>query len=340
MTNGPDPVRVGVLGAGAIAQIAHLPLLRQMEGVTLAALADTDRNNVRTIAERFGIPRVYRSPADLWADQEVDAVIIATPSHLHEQQTCDGLQSGKFILCEKPLALSAEGAERVLQTPGAEQRLMVGMNQRYRPDAADLKTFLSGGELGEAFYLRAAWLNRPISAGRRNWRQRRARAGGGVLMDLGVQMLDLALWLLSYPEPDRVVAHVRRPTGAEVEDAAVLLAHFRTGQVINLEVTWNLLAERERQYLHITASAGAGSLSPLTVTKEVNGSLVNVTPPVVPHRENLYTASYREEIYQFLRLVRGERQASPPREQITLMRLVDAAYRSAAEQREVVLGDS
>lgn len=331
------PVRVGVLGAGAIAQIAHLPLLKQMEGVTLTALADTDRNNVRTVAERFHIPRVYRSPAELWADSDVDAVIIATPSHLHEQHTCEGLQSGKFILCEKPLALSAAGAERVLQTRGAEQRLMVGMNQRYRPDAAELKAFLSGGELGELFYLRAAWLNRPISAGRRNWRQRRARAGGGVLMDLGVQMLDLALWLIGYPEPDRVVAHLRRPAGAEVEDAAVLLVHFRTGQVINLEVTWSLLSERERQYLHLTASAGAGSLSPLNVIKEMNGALANVTPPVSPNRENLYTASYREEIGQFLQLVRGEREPAPPREQVTLMRLVDAAYQSAAEQREVLL---
>lgn len=336
MSGAPRPIRIGVLGAGAIAQVAHLPILSRTRGVVLAALADTDRNNVRTVAERFKIPRVYRTPAELWADPEVDAVIIATPSHLHEQHTCEGLESGKFILCEKPLALNAAGAERVLQTPGADRRLMVGMNQRYRPDASEMKAFLTGGELGDVFYLRAAWLNRPISGGRRNWRQRRASAGGGVLMDLGIQMLDLALWLLDYPEPDRVVAHVRRPAGAEVEDAAVLLAHFRGGQVINLEVTWSLLAERERQYLHLTASAGSGSLSPLTILKEVNGTPANVTPPVLPSSENLYTASYRQEISRFLEIVAGDVEPRPPTEQVALMHLIEAAYRSAAEQREIV----
>ena len=80
---------------------------------------------------------------------------------------------------------------------------MVGMNQRFRPDAAALKTFVSGGELGEVYYLRAGWLNRRAARARRTWRQRKAGAGGGALMDLGIQMLDLSLWILDFPAARR-----------------------------------------------------------------------------------------------------------------------------------------
>jgi predicted dehydrogenase len=330
-----NTVRVAVLGTGAIAQIVHLPILTRMRGVSVTGVFDSDRRKAGTLAERFGVERTYRSEEELWSDPELDAVVVCTPSHLHEEQVRTGLQAGKFVFCEKPLALSTSSSERILETEGARERLMVGMNERFRPDASALKSFVAGGELGDPFYLRAGWLNRRAGGGRANWRLRRERSGGGALMDLGFQLLDLALWLLDYPEPQRLVAHTHRSPGAEVEDSAALLLELENDRIVNLEVTWSLISKQERQYLHLLGSSGSGSLAPLRVYKELDGELADVTPQLPPGREHQYTASYRQELARFLELVRGEREPIPPLEQVALLRIIDAAYESAEQRREV-----
>lgn len=338
MSRPPRNVRLGVVGTGAIAQVAHLPILARMRGVDLVAIHDTDRSTARSIGERFGVARVHRTLEEMLADDEVEGVIVSTPSHLHEEQVRAALEAGKYVLCEKPLALESEGARRILEVPGAESRLMVAMNLRFRPDATALRSFVSTGELGDVFYLRAGWLvRRRGNRGRRTWRQRKAGAGGGALMDLGVQMLDLSLWLLGYPEPERVMTLVHRPTGGEVEDSAVVLIQFAGNLVLNLEVTWVLLSERERQYVHALGNQGSGSLSPLKVYKDLDGELVDVTPPVPQGRENAFTASYRQQLTHFADVVRGRGDLEAPTEQVTLLRILEAAYRSAEQGEEVRL---
>ncbi|HEX6041518.1 Gfo/Idh/MocA family oxidoreductase [Longimicrobium sp.] len=329
------PVRVAVLGAGSIAQIVHLPILTRMRGVQVAAIADRDAHTARTIAKRFEVPTVTTSFEEVLTD-DVDAVVVCTPSNRHEDHVRAALRAGKHVLCEKPLALTPEGVASLLEEPGAEDRLVVAMNQRYRPDAVALRQFVSGGELGDVYYLRTGWLNRYRPRGR-TWRERKATAGGGALMDLGLQMLDLALWTLGYPVPERVSAHMYQRPGSEVEEAAMLVVGLEGNRVVNLECTWSLLAQRDRQYLNLMGSGGSGSLSPLAVFKDMPAGLVDVTPQVPATRENLFTASYRNELAQFVEAVRGDRVVQSPREHLVLMRLVEAAYRSAQERREIVL---
>jgi len=330
------PVRVAVLGTGAIAQVVHLPILSRMRGVEIAAVVDANHSIARTIATRFGVPAAPRSEEEVWADESIRAVVVCTPSHLHEAHVRGALRAGKYVLCEKPLALTADGVERILAEEGADRRLLVAMNQRFRPDAAALKSFVAGGDLGHVFYLKTGWLNRRLGSRGRSWRQRRA-SGGGALMDLGVQMLDLALWILDYPEPERITAHTYREAGAEVEDSAALMLRLKGDRLVNLEVTSNLLAGRDQQFLNLLGGSGSASLSPLTVYKEMESGLVEVTPALAPGRENLFTASYRNELQHFVEVVRGEREAEAPREHVTLMRLLAAAYRSAEEHREITL---
>lgn len=327
------PVRVALLGAGSIAQVMHLPILTRMRGVEVVAIADRDAHTARTIAGRFGVPRVATRSAEVLTD-DVDAVVVCTPSNRHEAQVRAALHAGKHVLVEKPLALTERGVAELLEEEGAEGRLMVAMNQRFRPDALALRQFVAGGELGDVFYLKTGWLNRFRPRGR-TWRDRKATAGGGAFMDLGLQMLDLALWVMGYPEPERISAHMYSRAGSEVEDSAVVVLRLAGDRVINLECTWNLPAKRDRQFLHLMGTQGSGSLAPLAVFKEMPAGLVEVTPQVPAQRENLFTASYRNELAHFVEVVRGEREAAAPAEHRVLMRLVEAAYRSAAERREV-----
>ncbi|HEX8696877.1 MAG TPA: Gfo/Idh/MocA family oxidoreductase [Longimicrobium sp.] len=333
MTVQRPPTRVAILGAGAIAQVAHLPILSRMRGVEVAAVSDRDAHAARTVALRYGTAAV---PGErVLEDESIQAVVVCTPSARHEENVVDALRAGKYVLCEKPLALSPEGVERILQEEGARERLLVAMNQRFRPDARALRSFVASGELGDVFYLKAGWLNRAKPVGR-SWRERRS-AGGGALMELGLQMLDLGLWTLGYPRPLRVSAHTHRAPGAEVEDAAALLVRLEGDRLVNLEVTWNLLAKKDRQFLHLLGSAGSGTLSPLAVYREMGAGLANVTPKLPPGGENVFTASYRNELQHFVEVIRGEKKPDPAADHVQLMRVMEAAYRSAEEGREVEL---
>ena len=110
-----EPVRIGLVGAGAIAQLTHLPVLGKMRGAKLVAVCDNDRPKARALADRFDIPDVYTDIEDLLESDEIQAVVIATPNHLHEPHVLSAIAAGKDVLCERPVALTARGAERMEQ---------------------------------------------------------------------------------------------------------------------------------------------------------------------------------------------------------------------------------
>jgi len=331
-----SPLRIGVLGLGSIAQVVHLPVLSELDGVHVAAVCDADDAKARTIAARFGIPRVYHTDAEVFAADDLDAVVIATPNHLHAEQAEAGLTAGKHVLVEKPIGLDAAEAERVLRAArDADRVFMVAMNHRYRPDTLALKPFADGGELGNIFLARGAWLNRKVRTTRPTWRHRLATAGGGAMMELGVQALDLALWIMGFPKAASVTCHTHPGEGIEVEDTAALIVRLGSGAAISLSIGWSLVGRADRHYLRLLGSRGSGAIQPLSVYKEVDAGLIDVTPQLPIDKENLYTGAYRREFIHFVRAMRGEEAAPLPVDQIELMRIVGLAYRSAREGVEV-----
>jgi predicted dehydrogenase len=155
-------------------------------------------------------------------------------------------------------------------------------------------------------------------------------------MDLGVQTIDLALWMLGFPRIESIFTHLHRPPGYEVEDTAAVLIRLADGGCVSLTVSWSLVADRDRHYLRLLGTRGSGAITPLAVYKELETGMIDVTPQLPGHRENLYTISYRNELSHFLRICGGHAEVPPlPREQVELMRLVALAYRSAEEKREI-----
>jgi|SRR5687767_5563758 len=333
-----ENLRVGLLGLGAIAQVVHLPVLHSLEGVELAGVCDVDRSKATAIASRFGIPRVYKSDDEVFRDPDLDAVAICTPSYLHHTQTIAALQGNKHVLVEKPLAIKADDASAVLKVAeGTDRKLMVAMNNRYRPDIQALRPFVKGGELGNIFLVRGAWLNKKVRVVRPTWRHRKETAGGGAMMDLGVQTLDLAMWFLDFPQARSVFAHMHPGEGMEVEDSAAVIVRLQNGSAVSLSLSWGLVAERDRHYMRLLGTRGSGNIQPLAVYKEIEHGMLDVTPQVPPGRENMYTASYRDELTDFVQTALGNRPYSPPAEQVQLMKIVAAAYQSDRERREVEL---
>jgi predicted dehydrogenase len=330
-----DTVKIGVVGAGAIAQLAHLPVLAKMRGTTLVAVCDNDRPKARALADRFGVPDVFTDIEDLLELDELDAVVVATPNHLHEPHVLAALASKRHVLCERPLSLSSRGVERILTAATrADRTVTVANNHRFRTDVQTLSRFIQGGELGKILGLRAgAYHFKPPSEG---WRVRRAEAGGGAFLDHGVALLDLALWLADYPDPIRVSAHMDRARGAAaVETSMVVQLECAGGAAFLFDVSDAYVGSEERWWFEVLAARGSARLAPLRVVKELNGRPTDVSPSGAAGRESAFIQSYRAELAHFVAVVRGETEYEPPTDQVTLHRIVEAIYKSAEEGKEI-----
>lgn len=327
--------RVGVVGVGAVAQIAHLPALAAREDVAIVGVCDADRAKARALATRFGARDAFDDIEDLLADSRPDALVVATPNHLHEIHVRTALSAGAAVLCERPVALSAAGVERVLEAQRRAGRpVMVGLNHRYRSDVQAARAFVHGRELGPLRGVRAGWYQFRPSRAELGWRLRAQEAGGGALLDLGLPLLDLGLWLAEDAHPAQVTATVHR-TGDGVEDAGCALVVCQEGYAVFVDVGWRYVGAHERFWLDLLGERGSARLSPLSVFKELHGAPVNVTPSGAAGRENLISASYRAEWATFLAAVRDEVPPPDLADQLLLHRTMDAIYRSAREGRAV-----
>jgi predicted dehydrogenase len=329
-----DGVRIAVVGAGAIAQLTHIPLLAKMRGASLVALCDNDAAKAGALADRFGVPDIFTDFEELLDSDELDAVVIATPNHLHEPHVLSALRKGLHVLCERPLSLTARGVERCLTAAQKADRILaVGHNHRFRSDVQAMDQFLRNGELGQVTSVRAGSLL--LTQGTDGWRNRRAESGGGVFLEHGVPLLDLALWLADGPAPVRVVSSMRRGRGAgAVEDAMQVFLECANGMIVNLDLSWAYVGDEDRWWFEVHAARGSARLGPLRVTKQLNGRPVDVSPSGAAAREGAFQQSYRSELAHFLAVIRGEAAYEPPTEQVQLHRVVEAIYRAADDAKE------
>lgn len=334
-----DPVRIGLIGAGAVVQVAHLPILKKLKNVELTAICDTDVAKARALAERFAIPYVFDDIEDLLRNSGVTAVLLATPNHLHEPHIQAALSANAHVLVEKPMALTAAGAQRTAKLAERKGRVvMAGMTHRYRPDTQAVRSFVQSGELGDIDSVRSSWhVARPARTAL-GWRQRKDEAGGGAMLDLGLTMLDLCFWLAGNPAPARVSATISRAKGERgVEESGSAFVVCEDGASIFVDVTWRHIGAGERFGVGLRGSKGTAGINPLHVWKELNGMAQDVSPTGSLSRENAFSASFRAQWAHFLAAIAGEAEVPPAAEQISLLRVMEAIYKSAADGRDVAL---
>lgn len=335
-------VRVAVIGCGAIAQVVHLPLLSKMSDIQLLALSDPDKTKLAMLADKYGVPQFFTDHQQCLKLDEVDAVHICTPNHLHAEMAIDALCAGKHVLVERPVSRTVEEAESmVAESKKRKKILMVGMNQRFRPDAMILKNFVEGNELGKIFYTKAGWLQRRESWNPKAWARKKQTAGGGVFMDLGISILDLSLWLMGKPKVVSVYAAMYNHFQKEgIEDSSACMIRLENQAVLSVEVSWTLLMEHDFMYTNLFGTAGGALLNPLRIHKEMQGNLVNITPTKIERPESNHRKSYEYEIRHFIESIKNNRPViSNGEEALSVMKIAQAIYQSASEKREIVLKD-
>jgi predicted dehydrogenase len=326
-------IRLGIVGVGAITQLAHLPALAKLRGVEVVALCDNDGPKASAIAERFGVSHVFTDIEDL-LELEMDAVVIATPNHLHEPHVLSALRAGVNVLCERPVALTSRGVERILTaSERSGRKIVVGTNHRFRSDVQQLARFLEGGELGQMKAIRAGEYR--FRNPQRGWRGRRAEGGGGAFLEQGLALVDLALWLADFPKLVRVTAWADGPKAATgVEDSMFVHVECAAGLSIVCDTTWSYVGQVERWWFEVLCARGSARLAPLRVVKELNGKPVDVSPTGAAARESAFLQSYRAELAHFISVVQGESRYDPPADQVLIHRLVEAVYKSAEDGKE------
>jgi predicted dehydrogenase len=180
--------------------------------------------------------------------QDLDGLVIATPSALHAEQAIAALDRGMAVFCQKPLGRNAGEAQAVVEAARRADRLLsVDFSYRYTRAAQAMAELVRGGALGQVFAADLVFHN--AYGPDKPWFYDRAQSGGGCVMDLGVHLVDLLLWLLDFPEVAEVSSSLLaggKPAGAEaVEDYAVAQITLASGLVARLACSWRLQAGQE-----------------------------------------------------------------------------------------------
>jgi predicted dehydrogenase len=354
-------VKAGVVGVGWAGQ-QHIKAYAAMEGVELVGIAGLEEDARRELAAEFDVPHSVARWEDLLDVEGLEAISVAVPTFLHAPIAIAALERGLHVLSEKPIALNGDEAERMVAAARSAGRVLdVAFNHRRRGDVKKLRGFIEEGRLGRPYYTKAWWLRRTGIPTLGSWFTQSSLAGGGPLVDIGVHVLDYALFLLGNPAVKSVSASTydllgtngfggspastKSGSGADaafdVEDLATVFMRLEDGGTLLLEASWAMHRTDGDQFGAAIYGTEAGAEWYVDDYVPV-GSL-----KLFGDKDGLATAqSFRAEIggahpevvADFVAAIRsGDFSAHDGSAAAQLARVVDAAYRSAREQREITL---
>ncbi|MDQ0200262.1 Gfo/Idh/MocA family protein [Neobacillus ginsengisoli] len=286
-------VKVAIIGCGGIAGGKHMPSLAKLENVEMVAFCDVIAERAQKAAADFGTPdaKVYEDYKELLKDSTIDVIHVCTPNDSHADISIAGLESGKHVMCEKPMAKTAADARRMVEAAKRKgKKLTVGYNNRFRPDSRYLKGVCEAGELGEIYFAKAHAIRRRAVP---TWGVflDEEKQGGGPLIDIGTHALDLTLWAMNNYEPKVVLGKSHRklaetenaanafgswnPEEFTVEDSAFAMIQMKNGATIVLETSWalNILDEKEAKCTLCGTLGGADMDNGLRFNGEKNSRL-------------------------------------------------------------------
>ena len=233
-------LRLAISGAGAIAERAHIPAFAQIPEVEIVAVQSRTAAKAEAVARSLGA-RVYTDFDQMLAQERPDAVGIFTPNRFHCEFALKALAAGCHVLVEKPMAPTAADARRMVAAAKTSGRiLMVAMQRRYSGIERIVKEALEAGAIGVPHFIRARLSHGgpQFWAPGQNWFYSREEAGGGAMLDLGVHVADLAIWMMG--EIAAVIGRVGAlRTNIDVEDHGAMLLEFRSGASGVIEASWN-----------------------------------------------------------------------------------------------------
>jgi len=331
-----ETIKVGIIGAGGIAGGKHLPGHRGVEGVEVIAVCDIIEERAKSFAERHDIPHYFTDYRDVAAMDELDAVSVCTPNNFHASPTIAALEAGKHVICEKPLAGNAKDGQTMVDAAKKSGKvLQIGLQSRFGAGNRTLRKLVEDGVFGDIYYGRAeAFRRRGVPAAPTFITKK--ISGGGPLIDIGVHILDVFLWILGNPKPVKVFGSIATKFGHrddvpnpwgkwdpkifDVEDFAMGVIKFENGLTVTLETAWASHIQGIGPTFFIGDKAGA-TLEPRIFTDK-DGKMIDYTPDIL--------TGLPSEFQSFHNAIRQGLPSPVPAEQVLqIQKIFDAIYKSA-----------
>ena len=327
-------IRAAVVGVGV--GWNHVEGYQSHPDVEIVGICDMNPQILKERGDRFNIPldRRFDNFDDMITKTKIDVISIALPNFLHEPVATKCLERGIHVLCEKPLSTDVASATRIAEAAEkANRTLMVCYNHRYRPEIMWLKDQLRTGDFGRIYAAKAGWMREGFIPAHGAWFTQKAKAGGGALIDLGVHVLDLALWLMGYPKPVSVSGSMFAEFGMrgqktvprnanlptfDVEDSGMGFVRFEGGAVLQFESSWASHREPKADGFFVRlfgSEAGANFY-----TAEPNGETVAIykyvsdQPSAIVPKLPTTTNGHRIAVHHFVDCVKNSKTPDSPAE--------------------------
>lgn len=351
-----NKIRVGIIGVGGISN-EHIKAYLNNSEVELCAFCDINETQLETMGNRYGITNLYTNMEEMFKAENLDAVSVCTWNSAHAPCTIAALNAGINVICEKPMATSAEEAKAMNEAAKANGKLlMIGFVRRFGNDCSILKDFIDVDYFGDIYYSKATYLRRLGNPG--GWFGDKSRSGGGPLIDLGVHVIDFVRYVMGNPKPVSVYGatfqklfdrrNLKDKVGytsasksdndiCDVEDLASAMIRFDNGAVLNIEASFSLNIKNDEGKIELFGTKAGAKLDPeLEIYTEINKYMTDVNLKTKTALD--FDGLFANEINHFVSCVKdGEQCIAPAEDGIQLMRILDAVYESAKTGHEVIL---
>jgi len=351
-----DKLKVGVVGCGGIFKFAHKDAWKNHPEAQIVALCDIVPEKAEAFKEELGVSHISKDYRDL-LKLDLDVIDICTPNLFHSEIAVAALNAGKHVLTEKPDAVSpAEAAKMVDAWKKTGKVLLSVRNNRFTAATKFLKKFVDEGHAGDVYTGRCGWIRRRGIPGKGGWFTTKELSGGGPLIDLGVHMIDVAMWLMGSPKPVAVTGCTYRKFADDdsadsihssfgekkaggtfdVEDLAIGFIRFENGASLQIEFSWASNIEQENAFVELRGSKAGLQLSngQVKVFSEVAGALTDVAPKFTKHGGD----HHPQVIAHFVDVVKGRAKPTlTPDQGYHMIQILAAIYESAKTGREVRL---
>ena len=354
-----NKIKIAVIGCGGISRVAHMPhYMKLKDDFEVVAVCDIIEERAENFSKEFGVPAYYTDYKEVLNIEGLEAVDICTPNYLHSIIAVDALNKGLHVLCEKPDAVSVEEATKMKNAAEANGKLlMVIRNNRFISHMNYLKKYVDDGNCGKIYAARCGWQRRRGVPGKGGWFTTKAQSGGGPLIDLGVHMIDVTMWLMGNPKPVSVSGCTycefakskvsdsanaafgdRKDGGAfDVEDLAMGFIRFDNGACMQIEFSWASNIQQEDKFFEVRGTKAGASYhttdNQLKIFTEQYGRTMDLFPNL-PNNGN----GHHDNIRNFADAIRGD--AAPlytPEQGLNMIKILEAIYESAKTGREVIL---
>jgi predicted dehydrogenase len=334
-------LRIGIIGVGGIALGRHIPSFLQIkDSCEITALSDIHVERAQETAEKYNIPYVFANYHDLFSI--VDAVCICTPNKFHAEITIAAFEAGVHVLCEKPMALSAEECEAMLTASiNADKVLAIAYHYRFMKEAQAAKMAMEN--VGTPLVIRVQALRRRKVPGWGVFTNKDLQ-GGGSLIDYGCHLLDLALWLMGNPNHTTVTGTAynslsKMPNQVNqwgsfnhetfnVDDHVTAYIQFESGASMLFETSWAANIKADAEHLSISGVDGGLSVFPFELYTTKNGMLLNSEATWLPGEEDHGLQQARNFIEACLGL---NELVVKPEEALQVSQIIDQIYASGGK---------